>query len=334
MLGILLAVLKIIGIILLTILIIIIALTAIILLVPIRYRGKVSYIQGKFTGNLRISWLLSFVSVRAGIDDGKSVFLVNILGKRIYPKGESNQQKNGNADASECESEPKIELPQKDSRIEKIYEPINEDVASKKELPDGNDVLNKNQGMDVHEVKIEDFEHGDGQDENIQKKESAKNIKEKKIKNPFTKLLGLKEKLFDLKEKVMKAEKKAEYWKKLLMSDSMKKALSDLTKTGKRFLQHVLPKRLEGDIHIGFEDPSVTGKILAYLALLYPFTGDALNVEADFENKILEGKLKFSGRIRLGAILYFALTIILNKNICCQYKRLKQGGKKDGERRK
>lgn len=332
MLGILLAFLKIIGIILLTILIIIIALTAIILLVPIRYRGKGAYIQGKLSGNLKIAWLLSFVSAQVGIDDGENIFLVSIFGKRIYPKEKSTQQKNKNGDASECELEKQIELPQNDSRIEKIYEPVSEDMASKDKLLEGNDALNKNQSMDVHEVKIEAFEHGNGQDENIQKKESAKNIKEKK--NPFAKLISLKEKLFDLKEKVMKAEKKAEYWKKLLLSDSMKKALSDLTRTGKRFLRHILPRRLEGDIHVGFEDPSVTGKLLAYLALLYPFTGDALNVEADFENKVLEGKLKFSGRIRLGALLYFALTIILNKNIRCQYKRLKQGGKKDGEGRK
>ena len=132
----------------------------------------------------------------------------------------------------------------------------------------------------------------------------------------------------------------------MLTSDPVKEAMGFLWKKTKGLLHHILPRRMTGRIHFGFEDPSKTGKTLAYFSMLYPFTKENLVIEPEFEKMkkeagdlakteelILEGDIAFRGRIRLGYLVYVALSVVLNKNIRRQYKRLRQGGNKDGEGR-
>ena len=149
------------------------------------------------------------------------------------------------------------------------------------------------------------------------------------------KLLAVKEKFIDSKAGIQKIKNKIDYWKNLLTSDPMKEAMGFLWKKTKGLLHHILPRRMTGRIHFGFEDPSKTGKTLAYFSMLYPFTKENLVIEPEFETEklILEGDIAFRGRIRLGYLVYVALSVVLNKNIRRQYKRLRQGGNKDGEGR-
>ena len=149
------------------------------------------------------------------------------------------------------------------------------------------------------------------------------------------KLLAVKEKFIDSKAGIQKVKNKIDYWKNMLTSAPMKEAMEFLWKKTKGLLHHILPRRMTGRIHFGFEDPSKTGKTLAYFSMLYPFTKENLVIEPEFETEelILEGDIAFRGRIRLGYLVYVALSVVLNKNIRRQYKRLRQGGNKDGEGR-
>ena len=149
------------------------------------------------------------------------------------------------------------------------------------------------------------------------------------------KLLAVKEKFIDSKAGIQKIKNKIDYWKNLLTSDPVKEAMGFLWKKAKGLLHNILPRRMTGRIHFGFEDPSKTGKTLAYFSMLYPFTKENLVIEPEFETEelILEGDIAFRGRIRLGYLVYVALSVVLNKNIRRQYKRLRQGGNKDGEGR-
>ena len=149
------------------------------------------------------------------------------------------------------------------------------------------------------------------------------------------KLLAVKEKFIDSKAGIQKVKNKIDYWKNMLTSAPMKEAMEFLWKKTKGLLHHILPRKITGRIHFGFEDPSKTGKTLAYFSMLYPFTKENLVIEPEFETEelILEGDIAFRGRIRLGYLVYVALSVVLNKNIRRQYKRLRQGGNKDGEGR-
>ncbi len=65
-----------------------------------------------------------------------------------------------------------------------------------------------------------------------------------------------------------------------------------------RVLYYIKPKKIRGEVTFGFDDPSVTGKTLAILSMLYPFYGDNIQITPDFENQILEGEAHIHGKIR------------------------------------
>ena len=75
----------------------------------------------------------------------------------------------------------------------------------------------------------------------------------------------------------------------------------------------LLPRKFNAKFKFGFEDPSTTGKILGISSIFYGIYGDNIELEADFDNVVLEGEYKFKGKIRLINIVTAAIKIILNK---------------------
>ena len=282
MLGILLTILKIIGIILLVLIGLILLAAAVILLVPIRYHGEGAREEKILSGNVKLTWLLHMISASASLSEDGTKIRVCLFGKTIYPKTKKPPKK------SKAKKMPKQEAPKKSEKKQQS-----------------------------------------------QKEKSARPDVKSKFEAIKQKLLAVKEKFIDSKAGIQKIKNKIDYWKNLLTSDPVKEAMGFLWKKAKGLLHHILPRRMTGRIHFGFEDPSKTGKTLAYFSMLYPFTKENLVIEPEFETEelILEGDIAFRGRIRLGYLVYVALSVVLNKNIRRQYKRLRQGGNKDGEGR-
>ena len=282
MLGILLTILKIIGIILLVLIGLILLAAAVILLVPIRYHGEGAREEKILSGNVKLTWLLHMISASASLSEEGTKIRVCLFGKTIYPKTKKPPKK------SKAKKMPKQEVPKKSEKKQQS-----------------------------------------------QKEKSARPDVKSKFEAIKQKLLAVKDKFIDSKAGIQKVKNKIDYWKNLLTSDPVKEAMGFLWKKTKGLLHHILPRRMTGRIHFGFEDPSKTGKTLAYFSMLYPFTKENLVIEPEFETEelILEGDIAFRGRIRLGYLVYVALSVVLNKNIRRQYKRLRQGGNKDGEGR-
>ena len=307
MLGILLTILKIIGIILLVLIGLILLAAAVILLVPIRYHGEGAREEKILSGNVKLTWLLHMISASASLSEDGTKIRVCLFGKTIYPKTKKTPKK------SKAKKMPKQEAPKKSEKSEKPKQ--QSDTVSK----------------DVATI----YEPQKPIPELPKKEKSARPDVKSKFETIKQKLLAVKEKFIDSKTGIQKIKNKIDYWKNLLTSDPMKEAMEFLWKKTKGLLHHILPRRMTGHIHFGFEDPSKTGKTLAYFSMLYPFTKENLVIEPEFETEelILEGDIAFRGRIRLGYLVYVALSVVLNKNIRRQYKRLRQGGNKDGEGR-
>ncbi len=307
MLGILLTILKIIGIILLVLIGLILLAAAVILLVPIRYHGEGAREEKILSGNVKLTWLLHMISASASLSEDGTKIRVCLFGKTIYPKTKKTPKK------SKAKKMPKQEAPKKSEKSEKPKQ--QSDTVSK----------------DVATI----YEPQKPIPELPKKEKSARPDVKSKFEAIKQKLLAVKEKFIDSKAGIQKIKNKIDYWKNLLTSDPMKEAMEFLWKKTKGLLHHILPRRMTGHIHFGFEDPSKTGKTLAYFSMLYPFTKENLVIEPEFETEelILEGDIAFRGRIRLGYLVYVALSVVLNKNIRRQYKRLRQGGNKDGEGR-
>ena len=345
MLGILLTILKIIGIILLVLLGLILTVMAVILLVPIRYRGEGAREEKVLSGSVKITWLLHLLSVDISYSSDGTILQVRLFGKILYPKSEKSpkkdKEKKKNPQPKTQEKREKLKaqpkqneqtvpeqkpFEEKPQEVETVYEP----QTSLPKLPKPQKEVVK-----TSEAKEKDVA------QQAQKPKATKSRKDPLafVKSKFEafkkKLLTIKEKFLATKANLQKIKNKIDYWKNLLTSEPMKEAIATLWKKAKGLLRHILPRKLTGRVHFGFEDPSMTGKIVAYLSMLYPFTKDNLVIEPEFETEelILEGNLAFRGRIRLGYLVYVVLSVVLNKNIRRQYKRLRQGGKKDGEGR-
>ena len=90
-----------------------------------------------------------------------------------------------------------------------------------------------------------------------------------------------------------------------------------------RLIRRLKPKRLEGKVVFGFEDPSVTGRALAAIAPFYPFYLEGILLQPDFERKILRGKLYAKGRVRFLYFLHFAWNLFWNRNVRRTYKDIR-----------
>lgn len=321
MLGILLTILKIIGIILLVLIGLILLAAAVILLVPIRYHGEGAREEKILSGNVKLTWLLHMISASASLSEDGTKIRVCLFGKTIYPKTKKPPKK------SKAKKMPKQEASKKSEKSEKPKQQsdtVSKEVATIYEPQKPNPELPKKMDEPESEKK-----------QQSQKEKSARPDVKSKFEAIKQKLLAVKEKFIDSKAGIQKVKNKIDYWKNMLTSAPMKEAMEFLWKKTKGLLHHILPRRMTGRIHFGFEDPSKTGKTLAYFSMLYPFTKENLVIEPEFETEelILEGDIAFRGRIRLGYLVYVALSVVLNKNIRRQYKRLRQGGNKDGEGR-
>lgn len=83
----------------------------------------------------------------------------------------------------------------------------------------------------------------------------------------------------------------------------------------KKLLKKCCPKKVEGDICFGFEEPDLTGKVLAVLGMIYPLIGEHLNISPDFEKSVLDGRLFIKGKIRISSIVKMAWNLVWTKNV-------------------
>ena len=85
-------------------------------------------------------------------------------------------------------------------------------------------------------------------------------------------------------------------------------------KTG-NLLGHIRPRKLSGYLDFGFDDPSITGRVLGVLSVFLPQVGKTFDINPDFEKSHLECDITSSGRIYLFYLIYIAASTYFNKNI-------------------
>ena len=92
----------------------------------------------------------------------------------------------------------------------------------------------------------------------------------------------------------------------------------------KRLLRKLIPKRINGNLEFGFEDPSLTGKVLAGLSILYPYTADYVHVTPQFEDKVLKGDIYVKGSVAARLFVSVGMRLLLNRNIRTTIKHAKR----------
>ena len=81
-----------------------------------------------------------------------------------------------------------------------------------------------------------------------------------------------------------------------------------------KLIRHVFPRKIQGRIVYGLDDPYLTAKILEFFALLYSFMGDALTVIPLWDELKLECDLSFTGRISIIYTIFQFCRLRLNRN--------------------
>lgn len=125
-------------------------------------------------------------------------------------------------------------------------------------------------------------------------------------------------------DKIRALRKKKEKLTAFLTCEPHKKCFSKVICEGKKFLFRIRPKKFLLKIRFGFEDPSVTGYVLAGLSMVYPLIGEHTDITPDFENKVLQGKLSARGKLRIIHLAVLILKLLADKNVRITYQHFKK----------
>ena len=116
--------------------------------------------------------------------------------------------------------------------------------------------------------------------------------------------------------------RKAIYWSKEKMlshadkySPAFSKDAYQMLQEGKKMLAHVKPRKIEGRIKFGTEDPCLTGEILGAAGIFYPLYGENFSIEPCFDQTVLEGTISLKGRMYGIVLLISAVKILRSRDI-------------------
>jgi len=305
MLGILLLILKIIGIVLLVILGLVLTLLLLVLFVPIRYRIQATWKEEKKRVSVKITWLLHLLSISA-VYDKTLELLVKVLGFPVF-----------SGDKTEEEVAEELDLDDLDDLDAGEVAGEAADVAGK-----ATDVAEKaadtvEKAADTADAPEKTADVAEKVPETAQKSSKA----QKAPKEPKTQKesIPLSEKLESLKAKAVRIRD--------FITDPANQATFRLIlRQLKALIRHILPGKVRADVVFGFDDPSVTGQVLSLCTMVYVWYGDSIEITPVFDEKVLEADVDMKGRIRPGTILVLGIRILLNKNFRVLLKRFRMNG--------
>ena len=134
-----------------------------------------------------------------------------------------------------------------------------------------------------------------------------------------SKLTAIAEKLKctcrEICDKIKELLRKKDIIMDFLTNVTHKAAFEKLLTEGKKLFRRLMPRQFQADIRFGFEDPAVTGKVLAGISMIYPLICEHTEIHPDFCQQILKGNLFMKGKIR--AIIFVAMlwNMLLNANV-------------------
>lgn len=297
MIHLILTILKMIGIILLVILGVLMAVILTVLLVPIRYRGNVFFENKRPRGDAQISWL--FHALRANVCVGADGVAVRarFLCFHLFDTGRE--------EASEQIERAEVMVSNE--------EPVNRQNTERKQPKEPA----KNPGKDFAKDSVKDFKR-----ECEQPKAKKHSLREKfckkidtlmkKIRNFYQRILGSYESL----------QKKIGMLRNFFENEENQQTIRLVWSQIKKLIRHILPRKMNGRVKFGFDDPAVTGQILTYISPFYGWYAETIVVEPVFDEQLLEGELHFSGYVRIGTMFWRTIRVCLNKNFRVLLKKL------------
>ena len=280
MLGILLTVLKVIGIALLILLALLLLIILIVLFVPVRYSAKGSYL--KKIPKLYILYIKLLY-------DKKPDLTVRIFGIKLNLK-KFKKKKNVKA-----ESKPKEDNKIASDKEESSTKPVSADS--------GKIEAEGSAESEVHTSEDDTSSKPSKEDSKNKKKEASKENKESEEKEKIS-----------LSEKISKKKEDIEAINDLLTSDSAKRAFFVSKKRIAKAIGSILPHKGHIYAKIGLSNAGTTGKILGIYKALYDYVGNTVTFIPVFDEEIIEVEFDLKGKIRAATVLYHLICIYIDKD--------------------
>lgn len=319
MVHIVLLILKIAGIVLLSLLGILILLVLMVLFVPVRYNISADY-HSRLTANIKISWLLNVLRLKASYDNDLSVKAYAMFFK-IFDNNSDKEKKQKNKEG--------------DKYIDDMYgADSSQETAGQYTAGRQNETSGAGNSQDTA-VQVEALEAEKAvadkkivADETLEKtdeKDSRSSSKEKleEIGRLKAALNSVKDKLISIKSKFKKllkaivdkkrcARQKINDLKVIINDEENKELVRLIKKELKELIREITPVKYDVNVRYGCEEPYMTGRILGTIAVIYGITGVQFNITPEFEQKVLEGDIYMKGRVRIYRLLLIALRIYKN----------------------
>ena len=308
-----LSILKIIGIVILVILALLILILGILLFVPIRYRLSGEY-KEKPKADVLIKWAPLLLKVTANYNNKGFEYVVRMFGGVVMTNTDAplswigkklfGSSKNEDTDESDEKHEEYEE--EDDSPIENTVE----DATVSEKNVDSNDTLESCSDSNDKTLAVS----------------SDKKMSRPKKKSIFDKIRkkidDIKIKVKEFIQKIRKLNDKREALLKVYHSKRFEVAKKDLILYIKTLWSVIKPKKLDGYIHFGFEDPATTGQALGVMGMFLVWYDKSLTICPDFEQACFDGYLNGNGKIRLFPIVKLLIKIIRNKNLIKVIKKV------------
>ena len=301
-------ILKILGIVLAVILGIIVLLVCVILFVPVRYEA-----QAKFPGELknaeakvRFSWLLHLIA-----------------GEAVYRESEFKWKVRTAWFKFDGEEEQPVENVKEETKA--VIAGQSEKVAERVETAE---TQCKPEPPEPEESKVDNTKPGkEALDHTAKKEQSQTEEKVSIFQKLKSKLRSIWEKIkctfVLIRDKIISVSEVKDRILAFLTDEIHKAAFLKAKKEIKWILRFLKPKKFSVKLHYGFEDPYTTGQVLAVLSMIYPFVGDNMSVQPDFEHKVMEGDAYLKGKLRMIYPAVYFIKLILNKNVRLTFKDVK-----------
>lgn len=315
MLHILFLILKIIGIILAVILGLVLLVICIVLFVPICYKADLhgSGNARELTVHAKVSWLFGLIKAVFALENGKTDLSVRIAWKKF-----------GDSDPVEDKAE---------DRIEEKPKPEKKAVMQEKQVIQGeekqDDTTNRitDKAVEDQTEKAEKSEKSAKTRPESTEKKQRKKKDRKEDSDSASKIEQITEKIkctyHKFCDKINEITEKKDKITDFLTDETHKNAFLKLKNEAFHLLKKLKPKKIQGEITFGFEDPSLTGRLLAWISMIYPWIGEHTDITPDFEHRTLSGDLSIRGRLYVITPVVTAIRLILSKAVRRSFKDIR-----------
>lgn len=275
--------------------------------------GRLQYRKGNLSWNIRAAW------IRLG-DTGDAEEEIEEAADDLEEMGEKVLEEIADAEEAEEASE--------EERSEKAREEASEEAKSEQpEEETAEDTKSENLSQGPEDTQKEPMREStaeasaESRDQKAENKseESADTDKKKPKKTLSDKITAVFDKIeytFDkMCAKIEMLSAKAELVTDFLSDGVHQSAFLKCLAELKKLLFRLRPKQCRGEIRFGFEDPSLTGKVLAGASMLYPYWGEHVYCCPDFEEKVLEGEVSVKGAFRILPAAVMGWNLLWNRNV-------------------